>query len=339
MCPTHALESVMRQVANPFRSVIANGNNASLTWVELIYNRHSTMTSPNGSFSPIRKAFLPGAGLGTRLRPLTDKLPKPLIPFYHEPLVIQTLRKCREAGITDVMINTHHLPECWEQSFPDSEWEGIKLNFSYEPTLLDTGGGLKNVEDWINNDPVLVCNADNLTDFPLMELMRGHQDSGSLATLVLRSSGYNRNVAFDPASGLITDMRCRLGVHPGSHQFTGIYCLRPEILEYIPSGTVISIVETFLKLIPDEVIRGLEYNDGYWMDLGTPDIYIDAHRLVKGQKISAEASIAPDAFIDTLSIIGPGSIIGAGTTLRECIVWPGAMVPGGTIAHRKIFMQ
>lgn len=294
--------------------------------------------SSHGSLVPIRKAFLPGAGLGTRLKPLTGRLPKPLIPFYHEPLVIQTLRRCREAGITDVMINTHHLAECWNDFFPNSEWEGMKLNFSYEPTLLDTGGGLKNVESWINNEPVLVCNADNLTDFPLEALIREHQATNAVATLVLRSRGYNNNVAFDPASGLVTDMRHRLGVHPGTHQFTGIYCLAPGILEHIPEGTVISIVETFLELIPDGVIRGLEYNAGYWIDLGTPDTYIDAHRLVKGEKISPHAIISPHACIDDLSVIGPGACIGDNVSLCECIVWPDAMVPEGASARRQIFM-
>lgn len=296
------------------------------------------MTPPSSSQHRIKKAFVLGAGLGTRLLPLTDIYPKPLVPFYHEPLIFQTLRRCREAGIEEVMINTHHLPHTWKEFFPDPEWEGMRLSFSYEPVLLDTGGGIKKVEDWINGEPVLVCNADNLCDFPLSEVITEHLAGNSLATLVLRKEGYNTNVAFDPDSRLIIDIRHCLGIHYGTHQFTGIYCLSPELLRDIPEGQPISIIDTLLLHVPEGKVRGLTYDTGYWLDLGTLDNYIDAHKSFPGVKIHPDAKIAPGALLDPFCVIGPDASIPADAILSECIVWPHVVIPPQTKTHRRIFM-
>lgn len=277
----------------------------------------------------IRKAFLLGAGLGTRLRPLTDRLPKPLVPFYHEPFIVSVLRRCRAAGIDDVMINTHHLPEKWEEAFPGGEWEGMKLGFSYEPVLLETGGGLKKVESWVDGEPVLVCNADILTDIPLEQVIQAHEGSESAATLVLRSGGHNCNVGFDPSSGKVTDMRHALGVTPGEYQFTGIYALSPAVLHCLPPGVPVSMVEAFLMLIPEGKVRGIVCDEGRWIDLGTPESYIEAHALVSGRKVHPLAEIDSSACLDEFTVVGPGAKIGPGAMLEKCVVWPGAVVSAG----------
>lgn len=297
------------------------------------------MTTQNTSPSPIRKAFLPGAGLGTRLRPLTCLLPKPLIPFYHEPLIFHSLRRCQAAGIEEVMINTHYLPDAWESFFPRHEWNGMRVFFSYEPELLDTGGGIKNVEDWIAGEPLLVCNADNLTDFPLEKLIAAHTNSQSKATLVLRENGYNTNVAFDPESGLVRDMRYRLGIHRGNCQFTGMYCLSPEIIASIPREKIISIVETLLRGIPREEVRGIIYNEGYWLDLGTVENYIEAHLNTPGLKIHPDAVISPEATLDSHTVVGPGAQVEKDSVLSQCIVWPGVKIQAGTKAHQRVFFN
>ena len=116
---------------------------------------------------PIRKAFLLGAGLGTRLRPLTSTLPKPLIPVFQRPLIENTLDHCLAAGIEEFAINTHHLPGKWGEAFPDGSYRGAPITFFHEPVLLETGGGLKNIESWINGDPLLVYNGDILTSLAL----------------------------------------------------------------------------------------------------------------------------------------------------------------------------
>ena len=89
----------------------------------------------------MRKAFLLGAGLGTRLKPLTDTLPKPLIPLENRPLITHAMDHLIKAGIVEIAINTHHLPEAWPAAFPDATYRGASLSFFYEPDLLETGGG------------------------------------------------------------------------------------------------------------------------------------------------------------------------------------------------------
>lgn len=295
------------------------------------------MISPSGTPPRIRKAFLPGAGLGTRLRPLTDILPKPLVPFYHQPLIFRTLDKCKEAGIEEVMINIHHLAEVWKNVFPTGEYKGMKIFFSYEPILMDTGGGIKKVADWIGDDHILLCNADNITDLSFEEIIRFHLNSGLPASLLLRKEGYHPNVGYDEKSKRIIDMRHALGVNDGTHQFTGIYCLSPEVLTLIPDNEIVSIVEAFLQLIPQEKVGAIEQNDGFWLDLGTPDLYMAAHQQVPGQKIHPLAQISPDAELDSSCIVGPGAIISEHCRLRNCIVWPDVMVPPGSIGNGMIF--
>ena len=147
--------------------------------------------------APITKAFLLGAGLGTRLRPLTEALPKPLIPVFHRPLIHHALDHCLAAGIKEFAINTHHLPESWPATFPDSTYRDAPLSFFHEDVLLETGGGIKNIDPWIGDEVLLVYNGDILTDLPLETLLATHAASGNKATLALRSEGPNCNVAVD----------------------------------------------------------------------------------------------------------------------------------------------
>ena len=109
----------------------------------------------------ISRAFILGAGLGTRLRPLTHVLPKPLIPFFSEPLVLHSMRRCYDCGIREFIINTHHLAEAWDQAFPERSWNGCPVHFSHEPVLLDSGGGVKKIEPLASaEEPLLVINGD-----------------------------------------------------------------------------------------------------------------------------------------------------------------------------------
>jgi len=196
--------------------------------------------------SNIHKAFILGAGLGTRLKPLTDSLPKPLVPLYHEPMVNYALRHCQSAGITSFAINTHHIPEQWQTHYPDNTFNGAEIEFFFEQILLETGGGIKNIASYIGSDPLLIYNGDILTDLDIEALMQAHLESGNVATLALFPTGPNCNVAVE--NDKIVDMRNDRGIHPGTHQFTGIYCINPEILELIPANEKISIVPAFLKL-------------------------------------------------------------------------------------------
>lgn len=286
----------------------------------------------------IHKAFILGAGLGTRLRPLTDVLPKPLVPVFHEPLANHALRHCQRAGVTDFAINTHHLPDKWREFYPDHTFEGSPIRFFHEPTLLETGGGLRNIAEFIGGDPLLIYNGDILTDIDIRHLMDRHAASGNVATLALRSSGENRNVNI--SGDRVSDMRNLLGDAPGTHQFTGVYCVEPEIIDLLPDQEVVSVVPAFIDLIRRKKLGAVVLDEGDWFDIGNPDAYRAVHRHLAGGRADA---IHPDAVIDPAAdvdrgscVIGPGARIGAEAKLRDTIVWPGVRVAAGTRAEGSI---
>ena len=288
----------------------------------------------------ISRAFILGAGLGTRLRPLTHVLPKPLIPFFHEPLVLHSMRRCYDCGIREFIINTHHLAEAWDQAFPERSWNGCPVHFSHEPVLLDSGGGVKKIEPLASaEEPLLVINGDMAATFDLRRVMEDHVRPRPAVTLALRTSGDKRNVGFDFSSGQVTDMRHALGRDPGACQFTGAYCMEPEVFGRIPPREIVSIIPVFLDYIRQGRLRGVLADDGLWMDMGTPEAYIQAHLDFPSPapRIHPGAEVSSGASVDAASVIGPRAVVEEGCRLRECVVWPGARVPAGTCAERRIF--
>ena len=126
-------------------------------------------------------------------------------------------------------------------------------------------------------EPLLVVNGDMAATFDLGRLLEEHLSRRPPVTLALRTSGDKKNVGFDFSSGLVTDMRHALGRDPGSCQFTGAYCMEPEIFRRIPSGEAVSIIPLFLDYILEGCLRGILADDGLWMDMGTPEAYLQAH--------------------------------------------------------------
>jgi len=286
----------------------------------------------------IHKAFILGAGLGTRLSPLTEVLPKPLVPIFHEPMANYALRHCQAAGITDFAINTHHIPDAWEKAYPDQTFNGSPLSFFHEPTLLETGGGIRNIAPFIGTDPILIYNGDILTNIDIQALIAHHQASGNIATLALRSSGENCNVNI--SGDHVTDMRNLLGNTPGTHQFTGIYCISPEILSLIPDEKIVSIMPAFIELIHQQKLGAVVLDDGDWFDIGTPAAYRAVHqhlRTTRKDAIHPDAHIHPDGHIDLdTCIIGPNATIPDGATLHNTIVWPGATLKKNSTHNNAI---
>lgn len=279
--------------------------------------------------SDLHKAFILGAGLGTRLRPLTENLPKPLIPYYHKPLVHEVLRHCMAVGIDSFAVNTHHHAEEWQRAFPDNKFSEASLEFFNEPVLLETGGGIKNIAKWIGADPVLIYNGDILTDLDLKGLIASHKASGNIATLALFSDGPNCNVAAE--GGKVIDLRHARGVHAGTHQFTGIYIIEPEILDLIPGNEKISVVPAFLTIAAQGKLGAYIADGAQWQDLGTREEYLAAHlnpqALERQPAIHPSAKIDPSAEIESDScFIGPNCVVEKGAKLRNTIVWPSARV-------------
>lgn len=278
----------------------------------------------------MKKAFLLGAGLGTRLQPMTNTVPKPLVPVFHRPLASHALDHLKEAGVEEVAINTHHLHQEWERTFPDQTYRGLRLHFFHEEDLLETGGGIKNIAPFIGQDALLVYNGDILTNIRINELMNHHQASGNVATLAVRSQGPAPHLAVK--DGRVIDIRNQLEVAEGTHQFTGIYCINPEILKLIPPDEKVSIIPAFLALSGQGKLGAFCADEGHWLDLGTREAYLETHGigapLETGQDLSPvhpEAQLEKGATIVN-SWVGPGCQVGKGAQLTDCLLWPNTSV-------------
>ncbi|MDR1726753.1 MAG: nucleotidyltransferase family protein [Acidobacteriota bacterium] len=239
-----------------------------------------------------KTAFILGAGLGTRLRPLTEDCPKPLLEAGGRPVVTYAMDRLIEAGVERFIVNTHHRPEVYGEKFPDRRWRGREIVFRHEPELLDTAGGLKNVEDLLDGDEAVIChNGDVYADFPLAGLVASHERHRPEATLALRSRGPLLNVSVtggDDGDGgcEVCDLRGALGT-PGARDclFTGIYAMETSLLRRIEAGKPESIVTIFLQSIAGRrgSIRGKVVDDGVWLDIGTIDAYEGLARSLRAQ--------------------------------------------------------
>lgn len=293
----------------------------------------------------IKTAFVLGAGLGTRLRPLTDERPKPLVPIFNKPLITFAFDHLIAAGITRFVVNTHHRPEAYSRWLGETngqaEYRGCPVFFRHEPVLLETGGGIKNAADLIGDEPFLVYNGDVLADFPLQSLIASHQRSGRIATLALRASGAERRIQCDPATGRITDMRGLIGGRSEpAFLFTGVSVFSPEIFKHIPAGDVVSIIPVLVDLMRLGMPVGGELiNEGVWFDIGNIPSYMDVHRILSEgghsfsylpvcslQPVQSGARIHRRAMIAGCSAVASGADVGEGADLKNVIVWPDAKV-------------
>ena len=270
----------------------------------------------------ITQAFILGAGLGTRLRPLTDVFPKPLVPLFHKPLARGAVEACEAAGCARFAINTHHLPEKWV-----GFGAGRNMIFFHEPILLETGGGLKNIEDWIEDGSLLIHNGDIFSSMDLRKLGDAHEASGDEVTLALRSAGGEKRISLGE-NNRVEDVRSEVRGLPGTHVFTGIYCVKKEFLHRIPAGEVIAVIPAFQELVREGKIGAVILDEGEWMDLGDVESYLAAHRtLALEEPVHPEAIIGEGAIIER-SVIGKGARIASGARVTDSVVWPGACVSG-----------
>jgi mannose-1-phosphate guanylyltransferase len=211
-----------------------------------------------------------------RLRPLTERRPKPLLDIGGRPAITYAMDHLLSVGVERFIVNTHHCPDAYFGAFPDKLWRNTPVIFRYEPVLLDTAGGLKNIADLLGEDETILCyNGDVIANLPLQELLRFHEEKGAEATLVLRSSGPLLNVSLN-RRGEICDLRHALN-NPATKTclFTGIYALETSILQYIETGRTESIISTLIHRLTRKPgsVMGIVVDEGSWQDIGSIEAY------------------------------------------------------------------
>ncbi|HQR29122.1 MAG TPA: sugar phosphate nucleotidyltransferase, partial [Anaeromyxobacteraceae bacterium] len=224
------------------------------------------------------------AGLGTRLRPLTDLLPKPAVPVAGLPLVRHALARLRAAGARRAVVNVHHLPDAMERAAAEAARAlGMELAVSREPVIAGTGGALREARRWLGGAAaIVVWNGDVLFDVDLEAALSAHREGGALATMLLAPMPPGASYAtvdVDPG------MRVRriAGHGPGGESlrplhFTGVHVLSPALLDRVPGAPFACDVNrhVYPPLLASGVVHGLVVN-GYWNDLGTPERYLRAN--------------------------------------------------------------
>ncbi|MEX2607997.1 MAG: sugar phosphate nucleotidyltransferase [Kiritimatiellia bacterium] len=255
-----------------------------------------------------RKAIVLAAGFGSRLSPLTLDCPKPLVPLHGKPMIAHVLLQLREWGVREVLVNIHHLAGEMVREVPEWCPEGMQLNFSFEPEILGTGGGLRRMRWFVAEEPLWVCNADVVQNLNPLPLMEAYEREKPLACLWMVPDAGPRSVKVE--KGRVVDFR------GGGVTFSGLHLMSPKLWSYLPDQNFSSVITGYeCALATGETILGVEVPGSVWADVGTPDQLLEA---------------AGD------SVIFPGGKVEAGAQLTHAIVGPGARVRKGVRASGLI---
>ena len=240
------------------------------------------------------KAMILAAGLGTRLRPLTDSRPKALVPVAGRPMIYWVITRLASHGFSDIIINAHHFADQIKAYAAAYEGPGSPLTVSVEEEILDTGGGVRNVSGFFGNEPFLVHNVDVLTDLDLSGLMiahlasNAHSASSALVTLAVKSRKSSRHLLFDETgrlggwrsdvTGETRTVRPMAGpVTP--LPFMGVYVMSPAVLRKMVDPGPFSIIDFFLDLAGGGApIQAYRAESARWADLGSEDRIAAAER-------------------------------------------------------------
>jgi mannose-1-phosphate guanylyltransferase len=298
------------------------------------------------------------AGLGERLRPLTDLRPKPACPLLDLPLLWYQLALLRGVGVREVVVNTHRATKLLEGvAVLGCERLGLELHVSHEPQLLDTGGGLREARPWLGDETFLLLNGDMLFDVDLAAAVATHRRIGAPATLVLGPlpSGGDYRPVEASAEGFVTRIPANGSPRPGAafFHFTGVHVLEPEIFDYLPSRGPAGIVrDAYRALLAAGRPLAAHQDAGAWRDLGTPQTYLEANLeaaddfpLGRFADLPFEGERRPGCWIGKdahiagtvqRSVVGAGAKVPAGSELVDSLVWPGTELRPGETLHRTI---
>ena len=260
------------------------------------------------------KAMILAAGYGTRLRPLTSLLPKPLLPVGGRPLIVWNLMLLKQHGITEALINLHYRGDQIVEALGDGSRYGMRLAYSHEPLILGTGGAIHQAQAYFENRPFLVLNGDTISDCDLTALLETHRAAQALATLAVREDSHAAawGAVMVDAGGRIVQIKGEPAVAPRgtaghtealvTYMFAGAHVLEPSVVDAIPPGPG-SIIDVYINLLrAGRPLRGYRMS-GYWSDIGTPERYAAAEQDVsKGLlALARKAQAATAAVKDSMA--------------------------------------
>jgi NDP-sugar pyrophosphorylase family protein len=286
------------------------------------------------------KAMVLAAGHGVRMRPLTLVRAKPVLPVLNRPLLHWTMERLARAGVEEVVVNLHHLPETITAELGTGRRFGLRIRYCQEDRILGTGGGPRAARGLLGDEAVLVVNGDVLFDFDLRRLVAAHRASGARATLALRANPFPR--AYSP---VVTDRKGRILSIAGRPRrargrvsmFASVHVLDPRLLERLPEGPSDSVRDLYAPLVGEgEHLQGWRAR-GAWYDLGRPSLYRDAQlRLLSGRGgdrvlVDPRARVGATARLRR-SVVGAGARVAAGARVERSVLWSGAVVEAGARA-------
>lgn len=323
------------------------------------------------------RAMIMAAGKGTRLRPITDLVPKPMAPIVNRPALYHILRLLERHGIREVIINLHHLPDAITGYFGDGAWMDMSITYSFEEELLGTAGGVKNNEAFLGGDTFLVVSGDALTDLDLTGLIAAHHRRRSVATLAVKEvadpSLYGVVVADDDDRVLGFQEKPSRDEARSRLCNCGIYVFEPEIFSHIlPAQFDDFGRRVFPDLLRQRVPFHLWAGGGYWSDVGNLGEYIRGNQdallgrveveipgrevrpgvwIDEGSSVAASVSfespvvigsgchLEDDVVIEGPAVLGEGCVVGKGAHIVRGLVLPGSRVVPGSLLVEGVMGQ
>ncbi len=298
------------------------------------------------------KAMILAAGFGTRLQPLTHKVPKPMVPIMNRPILEHTIHLLRTHGIRDIIVNLHHLPEQITDHFRDGKSFGVQLHWSNEPEILGTAGGIKKAQPFLDGESFLVINSDVVVDIDLTKVISFHKSQGSALTLVVREGDSPEQcdpIEVDDNDRIVHMVGASSMNMPDDTTrvlFTGIQVMEPEIFDRIPENKFYgTTTDVFPEMLKDGLPMFVYWHNGYWKDIGTIQSYLDVHKdLLDGRMegglpidnsnssdghitqpvlIGKNCTIADTANIGPYAVLGDNCTVSDHAVIEHAICWEG----------------
>ena len=278
------------------------------------------------------------AGLATRLRPLSRVRAKAALPVAGEPLVERILRWLAAAGVSDFVLNLHHLPDTITSLVGDGEGLGIRVRYSWEMPVLGSAGGPRHALSLLG-DEFLIVNGDTLTDVSIADVVKAHRESGAHVTMAVVA-----NTEPDKYGGALVDERgaitgfTRRGSGERSYHFIGVQVARSAVFESLPDHTphesVGALYPELIKARPGSV-RAFVSDTAEFLDIGTPAEYLQTSLRVAAREGRPSVSAGRGTRVDasarvTDSVLWDDVTIAAGARIERCVVADGVRIPAGT---------